>query len=93
MSADTTGPITDDERLLLGAGFAFGVMTTLLVLVLVLVFDGTLAVGDLITSSEGLIAIAGIAFAGILGIALYVLAFPENRASIPIAADDERSRE
>lgn len=93
MTADTTAPITDDDRLLLGAGFAFGVMTTLLVLVLVLVMDGTLTVGDLVSTSEGLIAIAGIVFAGILGIGLYVLAFPDNRANIPIAADDERPRE
>ncbi|CCQ32898.1 hypothetical protein HLRTI_002489 [Halorhabdus tiamatea SARL4B] len=93
MTADTTPPITDDDRLLLGAGFAFGVMTTLIVLVLVLVMDGTLATGELVTTPEGLIAIAGIVFAGILGIALYVLAFPDNRANIPIAADDERPRE
>lgn len=93
MAADTTAPITDDDRLLLGAGFAFGVMTTLLVLVLVLVMDGTLATGELVTTSDGLIAIAGIVFAGVLGIALYVLAFPDNRAKIPIPADDERPRE
>ncbi|WEL16905.1 MULTISPECIES: hypothetical protein [unclassified Halorhabdus] len=93
MAPDTTPAITDDDRLLLGAGFAFGVMTTLIVLVLVLVMNGTLAAGELVTTSDGLIAIAGIVFAGILGIALYVLAFPDNRANIPIAADDERPRE
>jgi len=93
MAEDTTPAITDDDRLLLGAGFAFGVMTTLLVLVLVLVMDGTLAVSDVVTTSDGLIAVAGIVFAGILGIAMYVLAFPDNRATIPIAADDERHRE
>jgi len=93
MTEDTTPAITDDHRLLLGAGFAFGVMTTLVVLLLVLVLDGTLAVGDTVTTSDGLIAVAGIVFAGILGIAMYVLAFPDNRAMIPIAKDDERARE
>lgn len=93
MAEDNTPPITDDDRLLLGAGFAFGVMTTLLVLILVLVFDGTLTAGEIVSTGDGLIAVAGIVFAGILGIALYVLAFPDNRARIPIAADDERPHE
>ncbi|WP_135663532.1 hypothetical protein [Halorhabdus rudnickae] len=86
-SMDTVG---DKERLLLGAGFAFGVMLTLLVLELVLVLNGTVPPGDLFTSADALIVVAGIVFAGVVGVALYVLSFPGNRARIPIAADDEK---
>jgi len=82
--------VGDKERLLLGAGFAFGVMLTLLVLELVLVFNGTVAPGDLLTSADALLVLAGIVFAGVVGIALFVLSFPGNRVRIPIAADDER---
>ena len=84
-----TDAVGDKERLLLGAGFAFGVMMTLVVLELVLVLNGTVPASDLVTSSDALIVIAGVVFAGVVGIALFVLSFPGNRAKIPIAADDE----
>lgn len=87
--SDSTNGVGDMEQLLLGAGFAFGVMLTLLVLEVVLVASGSIAVGELFTTSETLVVLAGIVFSGIVGIALYVLSFPENRETIPIAADDE----
>jgi len=86
---DSTNIVGDKERLLLGSGFAFGVMLTLVVLELVLVMDGTVQAGDLFTSVDTLIVVAGIVFTGIVGIALFVLSFPGNRERIPIAADDE----
>ncbi|WP_136687565.1 hypothetical protein [Halorhabdus amylolytica] len=85
-----TDVVGDKERLLLGAGFAFGVMLTLVVLELVLVMNGTVPPGDLFTSPDALTVIAGIVFAGVVGIALFVLSFPGNRSRIPIAADDEK---
>ncbi|WP_258560312.1 hypothetical protein [Halorhabdus salina] len=87
--ADTTGGVGDKERLLLAAGFAFGVMLTLLVLELILLANGTVEAGDLLTSADALVVIAGVVFTGIVGVALFVLSFPENRSRIPIAADDQ----
>ncbi|MFB6202813.1 MAG: hypothetical protein ABEI98_12500 [Halorhabdus sp.] len=89
MSANTD-VVGDKERLLMGAGFAFGVMTTLLVLEIVLVLDGTIQLSDIFISTDALIVVAGIVFAGVVGVALYVLSFPGNRERIPIAADDEK---
>lgn len=82
-------PVGDKERLLLVAGFAFGVMTTMVLLVLVLGANGAFGPGSLLASSDALIVIAGIVFTGIVGVALYVLSFAENRQMIPIAADDQ----
>lgn len=87
--AGKTGAVDDRERLLLGAGFAFGVMTTLLVLEIVLLANGSVSVGGLFTSPEALMVVAGIVFAAIVGVGLFVLSFPENRNRIPIAADDQ----
>ena len=87
--SESTGAVDDNERLLIGAGFAFGVMTTLLVLEFVLIADGSVTVGELFTSTDALIVVAGILFAAIVGIGLFVLSFPENRGQIPIAADDQ----
>lgn len=86
---DTTDGVGDKERLLLAAGFAFGVMMTLLVLELVLVANGTVAVGDLLTSADAIVVLAGIVFTAVVGVALFVLSFPGNRERIPIAADDQ----
>jgi hypothetical protein len=78
MSAD--GVVDDKERLLFGAGFAFGVMFTMLVLaVVVATVTGELLGTDLVVTIG-----TGVFLAGVVGVALYVLAFPENRLQVPV---------
>lgn len=78
--APTDEAVTEKDRLLFGAGFAFGVTFTLLVL-------GIVAAG--LGGGEGpigsVIPLVGISvvLTGIIGSATYFLAFPENRVVVP----------
>lgn len=86
MSLETDPSLSDDNRLLLGAGFVFGVMFTLLVLALV-VLSGSASVD---AGTQAVVTIvAGVVFAGIVGVGLYMLSFPENRTKIPIGSGDD----
>jgi uncharacterized membrane protein YgdD (TMEM256/DUF423 family) len=82
MSSDPTTEVTDESQLLFGAGFAFGVMCSL---VLVAILMGTVT-GSL-TSTEVITTVGAIVFAGVIGSALYLLAFHENRAWLPIGTE------
>lgn len=86
MSTQPSNALSDDGKLLFGAGFVFGVMVTMVLLGVVL---AVLAAGGG-PSSTALTATvaAGILFAGIVGGGLYLLAFPENRMQIPVDAAD-----
>lgn len=82
--ADNPDPrITDESRLLLGAGFSFGVTCTLLLIgvVLATVGGGQTSIGSPVMITTG----AGALFAGIVGTSLYLLAFSENRLLLPIS--------
>jgi len=75
--------LTDKGRLLFGAGFVFGVLFALVMLAVVTV-TVTAGVGLL---SEPLVTIAGASlFAVVVGVTLYLLAFPENRIAVPVEA-------
>lgn len=76
----------DDQGLLLGAGFTFGIACALLIVAIVLLSVPGLDVT--LTSSAVLTALAGAVFAGIVGGTLFVLSFGENRDAIPV--DDDR---
>ncbi|MFB6151503.1 MAG: hypothetical protein ABEJ40_06835 [Haloarculaceae archaeon] len=77
--------MADQGKLLFGAGFVFGVMTTLVMLGVVLVVtvrsraDVTLTQSSLLATLVG-----GVVFTGIVGIGLYYLAFPDNRTRFAI---------
>jgi hypothetical protein len=85
MESGTDG-LTDKGKLLFGAGFVFGVMVTMLMLVVVLVVavSGDAALEPTLQSSLLVTIVAGIVFAAIVGAGLYFLAFPENRTKIPV---------
>jgi hypothetical protein len=74
--------LTDKNRLLLGAGFVFGVAFTMLVLAIVAAT--VVGAGPLFGSGLAVTTAAGILFAGIVGVSLYGLAFPENRLDLPV---------
>lgn len=96
MRGDTEQAVTDKGRLLFGAGFVFGVLFTMLVLAVVTVTVVPETVGGVLASDIGLIILAGIVFAGIVGVSLYLLAFPENRIELPVDSlfgDDESRSE
>jgi hypothetical protein len=82
MAQAPASEVGDKAKLLFGAGFAFGVMCSL---VLVAILMGTLT-GSL-TGSEVMTTGGAIVFAGIIGSALYLLAFHENRAWLPIGTE------
>lgn len=84
MSSDISSPVTDKGRLLFGAGFAFGVMFAMFVLAIVSVSVAENPGGGLFASEVILTIAAGVLFTGILGISLYLLAFPENRLDLPV---------
>lgn len=77
---------TDEDRLLFGSGFVIGVMTTLVILAVVLVGLSGWQLDDGGVSLVPVLAMvaAGVAFSGVVGAGLYYLAFPENRARIPV---------
>jgi hypothetical protein len=96
----TTSDITDKGRLLVGAGFVFGVAFTMLILAVV---TSTVAsrVGESFLATEVLVTIAaGVFVAAVVGVSLFLLAFPENRVRVPlelarggsdaVTADEER---
>lgn len=79
-------PLSDNEQLLFGAGFVFGVMVTLVLLGVVIAVVA--ANGGTVPSTVVTTVVAGIVFAGIIGGGLYLLAFPENRTRIPVDPGD-----
>ncbi|WP_436908669.1 hypothetical protein [Halosimplex marinum] len=82
MATEPTRALTDDGKLLFGAGFVFGVMVTLVLLgvvVAVAATNGTALPTTVVATVAG-----GIVFAGIVGSGLFLLAFPENRTKIPV---------
>jgi predicted membrane channel-forming protein YqfA (hemolysin III family) len=85
MAPDTDGGLSDEEKMLFGAGFVFGVMVTLLLLALTLVAvtRGSTTVDGLLPSALVTVA-GGVVFAAVVGAGLYYLAFPENRTTIPV---------
>jgi len=76
---------TERERLIFGAGFAFGVMFTLLILAVVLaaVLPESVTPSMLLSSTVLLPIVSAIVFAFVVGIALYVLALPDQGFGLP----------
>jgi hypothetical protein len=72
--------------LLFDAGFVFGVGTTLCLLTVVLVVVTETAIGTSSLGATPVLATAagGVLFAAVVGVALWYLAFDENRASLAI---------
>lgn len=83
MTADTDSPVSDRDRLLFGAGFAFGVTFTLLVLGIVAagLGGGEGALGVNVT----LLVVVSVILTGLIGSATYLLAFPANRVTVPVS--------
>lgn len=77
--------VSDRDRLMFGAGFAFGV--TCLFLVLAMVVAG--ATGSDLTTGTPVLGsvVVGALAAGVIGAALFLLAFPENRVQVPFVGD------
>lgn len=82
----TRDDLTDQGKMLFGAGFVFGVTVTLclLAVVLVAVTRAPATAGDLAASPLIATVAGGILFAAIIGAGLSYLAFDANRAKIPI---------
>jgi len=82
----TRDELTDQGKLLFGAGFVFGVTVTLCLLAVVLVAVTRVpATAADIGASPLLATVAGgILFATIVGAGLTYLAFDHNRAKIPV---------
>jgi len=76
--------LADKGRLLFGAGFAFGVACALLILVVVVATVTGETARELLGRDVFVTIAAGICFAGVVGVGLYVLAFPENRLEVPV---------
>lgn len=91
MVDETPTEMTDEIRFMFGAGFAFGVTCTMLLMAVVLATVGgqDLSIGDPIVLNTG----AGVLFAGVIGASLYLLAFPKNRFALPIATEAAGSEE
>ncbi len=84
MSADSSPPVSDKGRLLFGSGFVFGVMFAMVVLAMVTVTVVDRPVDRMLVSDAIFTIGAGIVFTAIVGVSLYVLAFPENRLELPV---------
>jgi len=80
MKQSNSAEATERERLIFGAGFAFGVMFTMLILAVVVsaVVPRPVGTDALLTSTVLLPIVAAFAFAAVVGFALYVLALPES---------------
>jgi len=78
------GALEDKGRLLFGAGFAFGVACTLLIMTVVIATVTGETAREILASDVFLTIATGVFFAGVVGAGLYVLAFPENRLVIPV---------
>lgn len=76
--------LSDESRLLFGAGFVFGVAFTMLILGVVTVTIARATGRQLLTTDVLLTLGAGIFLSVVVGLGLYVLAFPENRVEIPV---------
>ncbi|WP_123537041.1 hypothetical protein [Halosimplex salinum] len=86
MATQPSEALSDDGKLLFGAGFVFGVMATMVLLAVVLAVLA--ANGQQLSVTVAATVAGGIVFAGIVGGGLYLLAFPENRMRIPVDAAD-----
>jgi hypothetical protein len=76
--------LSDQGKLLFGAGFVFGVTTTLLIFGIVLVaVTNAAGVAGLPTTVLATL-IGGVVFAIIVGAGLSYLAFPENRTRVAV---------
>lgn len=77
--------MTDQQRMLFGAGFVFGVVVTMLLLAVSLVVTarGQASVDGVVQSALVTVG-AGVLFAGIVGAGLFCLAFPESRTEVPV---------
>lgn len=84
MASKTSGRFSDETQLVFGAGFAFGVTCALLLIAVLLASVGG-SLGSPVLATTG----GGILFAAVVGAALYLLAFPENRHRLPIATEAE----
>ncbi len=74
--------LTDKSRLLFGSGFVFGVMATLVVLGIVLLSVDTGTGSGALAENAVVTLAAGVFFTAVVGIALYLLAFPQNRLDL-----------
>lgn len=82
---ETDDGLTDQGKLLFGAGFVFGVGVTLLLLGVVLVVVTSAEPPDRSLASSAVAALAGaIVFIAIVGGGLTYLAFPENRTRVAV---------
>ncbi|MFC7141240.1 hypothetical protein ACFQMA_15550 [Halosimplex aquaticum] len=86
MHTEATDALTDDGKLLFGAGFVFGVMASLVLLGVVVAVVA--ANGQSVPVTVAATVAAGVVFAAIVGGGLYLLAFPENRTQIAVDAAD-----
>lgn len=84
MSASGDKVLDDKDRLLFGAGFAFGVACTMLILTVVIATTTGETARELLNRDVFVTIAAGVFFAGVVGIGLYVFAFPENRLEVPV---------
>lgn len=81
----TRDELTDQGKLLFGAGFVFGVTVTLCLLAVVLVAVTRVPASSADLAASPLLAsVAGVLFATIVGAGLTYLAFDHNRAKIPV---------
>jgi hypothetical protein len=90
--------VTDENRMLLGAGFAFGAAVTLLLLGVAAVTIASRPGRPPMSQAVLATLAAGVFFAAVIGVTLYLLAFPENRVDLPVdwlpataGQDDEKS--
>jgi len=85
MSHPNPDETIERERLIFGAGFALGVMFTMLILGMVLstVAPQSVTITSLVDSRVLLPVVAAVVFAFVVGVALYVLALPEQGFGIP----------
>jgi len=82
MSASGTGGISDKGRLLFGAGFVFGVLCTLLILMVVVATVTGEGAREFVNEDIFTTIAAGVCFLLIVGTGMYTLAFPENRTKV-----------
>ena len=85
MSHPNPDETVERERLIFGAGFALGVMFTMLILGMVLstVAPQSVTITSLLDSRVLLPVVAAVVFAFVVGVALYLLALPEQGFGIP----------
>lgn len=90
--------VSDKGRLLLGAGFAFGVGFSMLLLGAVTLTIASRTGRFLVPDAVLATLAAGVFFVTVVGLTLYLLAFPENRVELPVEwlpatepADDEET--